>query len=184
MLWSTVFGKEYEKKKGLDKNDLHRFLSEWNSPMTAKEIAEITERQRNPFPVTDPLYSQYRPFDPARWTIPNQKLPNSYIEFLRYSNGGEFGNGDRYFQFFEAAELREMNLAYEFPQYMSGAVSFGMDGCGNHYIFDMREALRDGEYPIVAAHSGNLGYEDCRKVADSFAELCLGTTSLDDELNK
>ncbi|MFD0621277.1 SMI1/KNR4 family protein [Paenibacillus sp. GCM10027629] len=184
MNWNTVFEKEYMKEEGLSENDLQRFLSTWNMPMTEEEIAEIVERQRNPFPVTDPLHRQYTPFDPSRWTIPQMKLPDSYLQFLRYSNGGEFGNGDRYFQFFGAAEFREMNLAYELPEYMQGAVSFGMDGCGNHYVFDMRNDMRDGEYPILAAHSGNLGYEDSKKVADSFAELCIGTTSIDDELNE
>ncbi|WP_018754324.1 SMI1/KNR4 family protein [Paenibacillus terrigena] len=184
MNWNTVFEKEYMKEEGLPENELQHFLSTWNMQMAGQEIAEIVERQRNPFPVTDPLHRQYTPFDPSRWTIPQMKLPDSYLQFLRYSNGGEFGNGDRYFQFFGAAEFREMNLAYELPEYMQGAVSFGMDGCGNHYVFDMRADMRDGEYPILAAHSGNLGYEDSKKVADSFAELCIGTTSIDDELNE
>jgi hypothetical protein len=184
MIWNTVFDKEYMKVEGLSQNDLQSFLSTWNMPMTEEEIAEIVKRQRNPFPVNDPLYSQYTPFDPSRWAIPQMNLPDSYMQFLQYSNGGEFGNGDRYFQFFGSSEFRAMNLAYEFPEYMQGAVSFGMDGCGNHYIFDMRNDMRDGEYPILAAHSGNLGYEGCKKVAHSFAELCMGTTSIDDELNE
>ncbi|MBP1990886.1 SMI1/KNR4 family protein [Paenibacillus eucommiae] len=183
MNWNAVFEKEYMKIDGLSKDDLQRFLCAWNMPMSEEEIAEIVERQQNPFPVTDPLYSQYKPFDPSRWTLPQKKLPISYIDFLQYSNGGEFVNGERYFQFFSAADFRVMNLAYEFPEYMRGAVSLGMDGCGNHYIFDMREDMMDGEYPIVAAHSGNLGYEDCKKIADSLADLCRGTTSVEDELN-
>jgi len=184
MNWNTVFEKEYTKEEGLPENQLQHFLSSWNMQISGQEIAEIVERQRNPFPMTDPLYHQYKPFDPSQWTMPQMKFPDSYLQFLRYSNGGEFGNGDRYFQFFGAAEFREMNLAYELPEYMQGAVSFGMDGCGNHYVFDMRADMREGKYPILAAHSGNLGYEDCRKVANSFAELCIGTTSIDDELNE
>lgn len=68
---------------------------------------------------------------------------------MRYSNGGEFQNGERYFQFFNTEDLREMNLAYELPEYMPGAVSFAMDGCGNHYMFDMREEKRNNEYPVL-----------------------------------
>ena len=47
-----------------------------------------------------------------------------------------------------------MNLAYELPEYMPNAVSFAMDGSGNHYMFDMREEPINGEYPILFAHSG------------------------------
>lgn len=95
----------------------------------------------------------------------------SYLDLLKYSNGGEFQQGERYFQFFHNGDLREMNLAYELPEYMPNAVSFAMDGSGNHYMFDMREESGDGEYPILFAHSGNLGYEDCERVADSLPAL-------------
>lgn len=72
-----------------------------------------------------------------------------------------------------------MNLAYEFAEYMPGPFSFAMDGSGNHYIFDMRELSRNGEYPILVAHSGNLGYEDCVHVGNSLPELCMGTDEIE-----
>lgn len=46
------------------------------------------------------------------------------------------------FSFFGTSDFREMNLAYEFAEYMPGSVSFAMDGSSNHYIFDMRETWR------------------------------------------
>lgn len=46
--------------------------------------------------------------------------------------------------------------------------SFGMDGCGNHLLFDMRNTPINGEYPIIASHSGSLSYDDYKFVASSF----------------
>ncbi|GAB1156374.1 hypothetical protein YWY31_23990 [Paenibacillus illinoisensis] len=64
-------------------------------------------------------------------------LPDSHAHLLTYSNGGEFQHGERIFQFLGTSDFREMNLAYEFAEYMPGSVSFAMDGSGNHYIIDM-----------------------------------------------
>ncbi|WP_042161966.1 SMI1/KNR4 family protein [Paenibacillus gorillae] len=183
MNWGTLFEKNYHMFTGVSEAELEQFQNSWNKPMNDLEIQEIVSRQRNPFPINDPLHGLYKPFDPSLWSIPQKTLPESYLAFLRYSNGGEFGNGDRYLQFFSAEELRAMMLAYEFPQYMPGAVPFAMDGSGNHYCWDMRSERDDREYPILVASSGNLGYEDCIRIADTFVELCLGTTSADDALH-
>ncbi|WP_379144517.1 SMI1/KNR4 family protein [Paenibacillus sp. sgz500992] len=183
MEWDNVFGISYQKQPGLTEAELEQFMQSWHKPLTEPEIDEIISRQRNPFPVAHPLHAQYAPFDPGLWSIPHKALPASYLDFLCYSNGGEFVNGERYFQFFSAAELRPMLLAYEFPQYMPGAVPFAMDGNGNHYIWDMRMERDALEYPILVSHSGNLGYEDSIVIAGSFPELCHGTTSVDDELH-
>ncbi|WP_139999276.1 SMI1/KNR4 family protein [Paenibacillus paridis] len=183
MNWTIRFESNYECSEGIAEEELLRFLHTWNIALTDPEKKEINNRQRNPFPLSDPLYPKYIPIDPADWSFPQKKLPESYLAFLRYAHGGEFGNGERYFQFFSTADLREMNLAYEIPEYMPDAVSFAMDGSGNHYLWDMRGDMKNGEYPILVAHSGNLGFEDCKQIADTFVELCTGTTSVDEELN-
>ncbi|MCP3772324.1 SMI1/KNR4 family protein [Paenibacillus sp. MZ04-78.2] len=189
-MWSNVFEEQYRKLEGATQDELDRLVKTWNEKLSPQEIAGIVERQKNPFPANHPLHAEYKPFDPSLWDLPQKKLPDSYLDFLRYSNGGEFMTGDRYFQFFGTKELREYNLAYLFPEFMTGSVSIGMDGCGNHYILDMREDMIEGEYPILAAHSGTLGYEDeegfitCKQVARSFPELCKGTTSIDEELHE
>lgn len=183
MNWEKAFDVCYWKNTGLREENIEQFLTQWNQPLTEQEITEIMRNQRNPFPESNPLHQLYKPFDPAKWTIPDRPLPPSYLDFLRYADGGEFGNRERYFQFFSSGQLREMFLAYEFPEYMPGAVPFAMDGCGNHYIWDMRMPWKNGEYPILVSHSGNLGYEDAVIIADTFEMLCEGTTSADDILN-
>lgn len=172
MNWETVFEVCYRKRPGAEAEELMRFAGEWNKPLTQEEKAEITGRQRNPFPASDPKHSLYRPFDPGLWTLPELPLPALYLELLGYSNGGEFGNGERLFQFFGTGDLRDMMLDYEFPEYMPGGVPFAMDGYGNHYIWDMRTPSGNGEYPILAADSGDLNFDAAVRVADSFEELC------------
>lgn len=183
MKWEEILKNKYQQKSGATIEEIEHLTKYWNADLSPKEIEDINSRQKNPFHEGDKYYNLYKPFDPSLWKFPRRKLPSSYIDFLKYSNGGEFGNEDRYFQFFNTNNFREMNILYELPEYMQDAVSFAMDGCGNHLVFDMRKEQSSNEYPILATHSGNLGYEDCKLIAYSFEELCKGTTSIDDEMN-
>ncbi|MFS8212966.1 SMI1/KNR4 family protein [Paenibacillus polymyxa] len=171
-MWSIHFEQPFVISQEATDEQIANFLKTWNIKLSEQEIHEIKQRQVNPFPKSSPFHDQYKPLDPVGWLLPQGQFPDSYMDFLRYSNGGEFQNGERYFQFFNTEDLREMNLAYELPEYMPGAVSFAMDGCGNHYMFDMREEKRNNEYPVLFAHSGSLGYDECEQVAHSFIELC------------
>ena len=130
--------------------------------------------QRNPYPADDPLHDTYRPFDPAQWTLPNGELPPSYLGFLLWSDGGDFRNGERWFRFHPVRELRPLFLGYHVPQYLPGALLFGSDGGNVFYFFDMRQAPVEGEYPILIAANGNLGYDAAKIIAPSFPELCRG----------
>jgi ribosomal protein L7/L12 len=117
------------------------------------------------------------PFDITQWSLPTRPLPASFLDFLRVSNGGYARNGERRFDsFFGTDTIREMLLAYEFPEYMPDVVPFAFDGGGNFYVFDMRHDPIDNEYPILFCHSGNLGCEEAVYVAASFLEACTGTT--------
>lgn len=179
MGWENNFEVEYIKNSGAEESEIELFIKSWNEDLSEEEVLEINSRQKNTFNKSSEYYEKYKAFDPLLWNIPKRKLPDSYIEFLKYSNGGEFGNGDRYLQFFSTYELREMNLEYELPEYMESAISFAMDGCGNHLLFDMRKSCETGEYPILASHSGSLGCESFKFIANSFIELCMGKTSID-----
>lgn len=171
-MWNIDFEHQYDKRSGATEEQMARFVEEWNAELSAAEMEDIKGRQVNPFHKTSPFYDQYTPIDPAGWKLPQRSFPASYLDLLKYSNGGEFQQGERLFQFFGTDDLREMNLAYELPEYMPNAVSFAMDGSGNHYMFDMREEPTNGEYPILFAHSGSLGYEECEQVANSLPALC------------
>lgn len=142
------------------------------APLTKSEIAEINSQQKNPFPASSPLYEEYQPFDPSKWYIPVRPFPDAFVDFLRWSNGGNFLRGEREFGIFGTMSIREYLLAYQIPEYMPGAVPFAFDGGGEFYLFDMREEMIDGEYPIVMSHSGSLGWDedDAVIIADTFLE--------------
>lgn len=182
--WATVFD-ECHRQPGLSEADLEHFVGEVGRPMSTTEIEDVNRGQQNPFLPTDSLYAAYRPFDPSAWVIPNRPLPQSYLSFLRWSNGGQFGNGERWFQFFPACDplhgVRAMLLAYHLPQYMPHALPIALNGGGVFYLFDMRKSPSGGEYPVVCASAGNLGWEpdECKIVAESFVAACRGTINIE-----
>ncbi len=123
--------------------------------------------------------------DPSGWRLPDRPLPESYLSLLRYSDGGECGGGERWFQLFRTSGpvgVREMTLSYHVPVYMPGALPFAFNGSGIFYLFDMRG--RADEYPVIAASAGALGWEpdEYALVAPTLAEACRGTTNIGDLL--
>jgi len=174
--WNRLFTKRYPAK-GATEAELRSLVSSLFSPLTGEEVAAITASQSNPFPASDPLHDTYKPFDPRDWRLPTTPLPASYLDFLRWSNGGSFFSAGRRFDpFFAASELRSHLLGYHVPQYMPGAVPFAFDGGGRFYLFDMRREPTAGEYPILFVGSGNLRYTDAILVATSFVDACSGTS--------
>lgn len=127
-MWQITFEQEFDKRPPANQEEIELFQKTWNVPLSQTEVKEITAMHKKLFPADDPRYRHYVPMDPAKWSFPQKVLPPSYLQFLQYSNGGEFSQGDRYFQFFSTDDHREMNVAYEFPEYMPGVSSFAMDG--------------------------------------------------------
>lgn len=183
--WASVFD-ESHPIAGASSADLRRFLATVGQPLSAVDVADIKRAQRNPFPANDPLATAWRPPDPAGWVVPGRPPPESYLGFLAWSDGGEFRTGERWVQVFPALDpvhgVRAMMLAYQVPGYMPGAVPFAFNGSGTFYLFDLREPARRGEYPVVAARAGNLGWDAGQVwvVADGFEAACRGTTDIDD----
>jgi hypothetical protein len=124
------------------------------------EIVTINQSQRNPFPANDPLHASYHP--------------------------GEFRKGHRWFQFFPAIDdrhgVRAVSPPYHLPKYMPGALPIAFDGADTLYLFDMRQPTRAGDYPVVCAHSSNLGLqaEECIRVADTFLNACRDPMDIDE----
>jgi hypothetical protein len=174
--WTSVFDEAYPQP-GASPAEIAALVEQVKQPLSTAEITEINSSQQNPFPKNDALYNIYRPFDPRSWQIPRRSLPPTYLNFLRWSNSGEFGNGKRWIQFEHASRLRRLLIGYQVPEYMPAAVPFGLDGSGVLYLFDMRQPPTHGEYPILVAAAGNLNYDDAVVIAHSFLELCRGTTS-------
>jgi hypothetical protein len=174
--WSKLFTRRYPVK-GATEPELRSLVSSLATPLTEEEAEAINASQSNPFPSSDPSHLIYKPFDPRKWLFPTTSLPDSYLDFLGWSNGGSFFTGDRCFDPLIACnEVRNHLLGYHVPQYMPGAIPFAFDGGGRFYLFDMRREPIAGEYPILFVGSGNLCYADAVHVAASFIDACKGTS--------
>ena len=171
--WQSLFDEAYPEP-GADETAVATLSHAVRRPLSAEEVAALQVTQRNPYPADDPRHEAYRPFDPARWTLPAGELPPSYLDFLLWSDGGDFRKGERWFRFHPVRELRPLHLGYYVPQYMPGALLFGSDGGNVFYFFDMRQPPVSGEYPILIAANGNLGYGAAKVIAPTFLELCRG----------
>ncbi len=73
-----------------------------------------------------------------------------------------------------------MMIGYHIPEYMPGAIPFAFDGSGLD-LFDMRQSVVEGEYPVVQAHAGCLGWDEdsCGQIADSLVAACRTTGPVD-----
>jgi hypothetical protein len=185
--WSAVFDEAYPEA-GASDFEIQRLTNTVGQPLSATEVAEVIALQQNPFPPDDLLHRTWRPCDPTRWTVPSRPLPALYLDFMRWSNGGEFRTGERWFQFFPALDrrlgIRAILLAYLIPEFMPGALPFAFNGNGTFYLFDMREAAARGEYPIVCSCSGNLELDRsaCVRIADTFLDACQGRVAVEELL--
>ncbi len=185
MDWSSIFD-ESRPGSGASDADIGLFVAAIGKPLSEEEVAEVNRNQRNPFPASDPFHAAYRPFDPSRWEMPKRPLPADFLSFLRWCNGGWCRTGDREFRFFPISDpahgVREMTLAYHLPQHMPGALPFAFNGGGTFYLFDMREQADRGNYPVVCAHAGALGWgpNEHWVVADSVVAAFRGSVNVDD----
>jgi hypothetical protein len=135
------------------------------------EIAHLIEQTLSPLTEAELTFLDDN-FDFAPDTPPElgRAFPNSYIEFLRWSNGGTFFKGDRTFNtMLSIREIRETLLGYGMPAFLPKAVPFAFDGCGSLYMFDMREDVAD-EYPIVFAHTSDRDWNRVKLIARTFID--------------
>jgi len=110
--------------------------------------------------------------------LPSEPLPEDLVAFLCWSDGAAWRTGSREFSSFGCKEIREYMLAYEFPEYMPGAIPLGLDGGGIFCALDLRAGSSSSLY---AAGSGNLDWNDVCYLAPTFTDFCRGTSRIADE---
>lgn len=141
----------------------------------------FSEEEFSLFPDIESLYpkgktSEYFP-------IPDQlRLPEEFIELLRYSNGGGIINGEREFGFFSFEDIRQMYIAYGFPIWAPAFLPIAFNGGGKFYAYDLRK--KEG-FPIILVPAGNIGYDDDCWVllGNTLEEVLSKTTNVEDELD-
>lgn len=145
-----------ESKPGLNPDYIplvDRLIAE---PLNDEEQKEIAERESS---------------DPGEWQMPTRPLPESYLSFLAWSNGGLFIKGDREFAMFGAEELREYLITYELPARCPNAIAFAADGLGGLLAFDMRAEAVNGEYPVLHFTADQYDFVAATRIAESFPGL-------------
>ena len=176
--WRELFDEVYHQPPPATNEEVAALLGALAQPLSDAELEETVRSQRNPFSPGDDLFSRWAPFDPRSWSFFSVALPGAYESLLRWSNGPSVRTGSREFGFFGSLELREYLLAYNFPEYMPGAIPIGLDGGGVFAAFDTRGGLQNDEYPILATAAGNLGFEDATLISVAFKSFCTGRTAI------
>ena len=155
--WEACFQEQIHKRKGANNTSIKRFVASVLMPLSTSDLDSCRHDSSVKAKIIKRPPKLSSPEDPERWIIPSGPLPPAYLSFLRWSNGGEFRNGDRLLQFFGTSGdngVREMMLAYRVPYWAPGLLPFAFDGGGVFYAFDMRYRPHKGEYQIVTAESG------------------------------
>jgi hypothetical protein len=169
--WCSVFDEMHPASPANDAA-LDHFSRAALSPLTQPEIDDLIAEDRRLLAAREGRFAS-RPREPFQWSLPHRLFPASYLSFLRFSDGGSFRTGERWFDpFLSTAEVRRDLLAYGFPHWLPGLVPFALDGGGSFYAFDMRLPAQSGEYPIVYCPSGAFFWDDLRPAGDTFLDAC------------
>ncbi len=153
---------------GASDAEIRSFVESVFAPLTESEIRELIDEHQKV--VGEGRFDP--PFSPHQWILPKCPLPTEYLDFLQWSNGGYFEGTDRDLDpLFSTKEVRDYMLGYSVPHWMPEACPIGFDGGGGFYLLDMRLGSTCSHYPVIWAHAGNLGFEDSKPLAASFAQF-------------
>jgi hypothetical protein len=100
------------------------------------------------------------------------ELPQLYLDFLRWSNGGEgeFGIRPGWFQLWPAEEVLESHRGYAVPELMPGFFAFASDGGGDLFVFDTRG---DQPWAILCVDACSLDVRDTFLVGIGFESFII-----------
>lgn len=168
--WQLIFDEPFYRLEAANDFQIRHLTDNLFRPIAPAELKKLKDSFSR-LPADSDWFEKH--FAASEFRIPNGPLPDSYISFLKWSNGGHFNLGDRVWQMWSSEELRRDLL--NVTMWMPCALPIAMNGGGVYYLIDMREPPVNGEYPIVAAHAGNLSWDadSCTHVADSFVEACV-----------
>lgn len=93
-----------------------------------------------------------------------RRFIDDYRDFMATHDGGERAIGDAYLVLWRASEIVQYNIEYEFDKYAPGIVSFGSNGSGEGFAFD----LRSREMQIVVVPFIGMSHESVIGVSSTF----------------
>lgn len=104
-----------------------------------------------------------------RAAYPN--LPEQYLQLLERSNGaeGDLGVEPGWFVVWPAEEALKATVEYELPVYFPGYFTFGGNGGGELFVFELQHGVADRRVFMVPAIG--MAASELRVVASSFVEF-------------
>ena len=94
-------------------------------------------------------------------------FPEDYLEFLKWSNGGEGYIGENYISFWKVEDLAALNAEYQIQEYLSEKfLGIGTDGGGICYGFCLEK-----EFAIFKCPLGDLDINEITIVANSIKDF-------------
>ena len=93
------------------------------------------------------------------------RFPESYVSFLRATDGYEGFVGEGYTSFWTSSELIGANKDYGFESFVPGYFAIGSDGGGESFGFNSH-SRRFFMVPFISA-----GWKDATEVGEDFIEL-------------
>jgi hypothetical protein len=93
-----------------------------------------------------------------------RRVPDEYLEFLEWSNGGQGDTGLNYFTLWKGEELQSLNKGYDIESFLPGCLAIGNDG-PNFLFMDTQDRICRTPY--------GYGKDDMVEVlASSFSDFC------------
>ncbi len=94
-------------------------------------------------------------------------FPDDYLEFLKWSNGGEGCIGENYISFWKVEDLAALNAEYQIQKYLSEKfLGIGTDGGGICYGFCLGKG-----FAIFKCSLGDLDIKEITIVANSIKDF-------------
>ena len=94
-------------------------------------------------------------------------FPEDYLEFLKWSNGGEGYIGENYISFWKVEDLAALNAEYQIQKYLSEKfLCIGTDGGGICYGFYLEK-----QFAIFKCPLGDLDIKEITIVANSIKDF-------------
>ena len=94
-------------------------------------------------------------------------FPEDYLEFLKWSNGGEGYIGENYISFWKVEDLAALNAEYQIQEYLSEKfLGIGTDGGGICYGFCL-----ETQFAIFKCPLGDLDTNGITIVANSIKDF-------------
>ena len=92
---------------------------------------------------------------------------NEYLNFMKWSNGGEGNIGENYLYLWNLENLEQLNKDYNIQKYLGkNCYGFGTDGGDKCYCFDNKNGNK-----IIKCGLGDLDYNETKVIANTFYEF-------------